>query len=287
MLQFQRGERAIHDNTPRRIDFAIRGANPCRCIFPMSSSVAIQNDLLAAFPQAVLEGIEPRLRRFTLKTGDIVNDPGDRLQHVVFPENGIISVINVLQEGRAIEVGTIGREGMTGVPALLGGDLVPYRYVVQIPGTALRLSMTDMLHAARADDAMTQLLVRYYVAFTSQIMQSVACAGLHSVEQRCCRWLLTTHDRVDADHFSLTHEYLAAMLGTRRTSVSQVLKSIRDRGLIDYHRGTIAIVDRRGLESCSCECYHTVADIFQRISGGRHTPQNGHKPRHPLPVYPR
>jgi CRP-like cAMP-binding protein len=112
---------------------------------------------------------------------------------------------------------------------------------------------------------MQRLMLHYYVAFTSQIMQSTACAGLHSVEQRCCRWLLTTHDRVESDQFSLSQEYLALMLGTRRTTVSQVMKKLQDRGLIEYHRGQITIADRAGLETSSCECYQVVADAFRRV----------------------
>jgi CRP-like cAMP-binding protein len=234
----------------------------------MSTEQTQRNLLLAAIPASVLRRLERSLHRFELHVGDIVNEPGDRQSHAIFPENGVISVISTMLEGRAIEVATIGREGMSGVPALLGVDLIPYRYVVQIPGTALRMKAAILRGAAQPDSPVWRLMLRYYVAFTAQIMQSVACAGLHSVEQRCCRWLLTTHDRVDADQFSLTHEYLAIMLGTRRTSVSQILQKVRDRGLIQYRRGTISILDREGLESRSCECYQTVADIFRRVTNG-------------------
>jgi CRP-like cAMP-binding protein len=242
----------------------------------MSARDPMKNTLLQGFPPGVADRLVPHLSRLTLRTGDVVHHPGERVRHVLFPESGVISVINVLTEGRSMEVGTIGREGMTGAPALFGGDVVPYRHVVQVPGIALRISLTTMLASTGSDVNLSQVIVRYYVAFTSQIMQSVACAGLHSVEQRCCRWLLATHDRVDSDQFSLTHEYLAAMLGIRRTSVSQILKIVRNRGFIDYRRGAITILNRPGLESRACECYRVIAGIFRQLHTERHPRRNGH-----------
>ena len=221
-----------------------------------------RNELLAALPGGVLRRLEPHLQPFDLKVRDVLFEPGDQVRHVVFPEGGVISLINIMQDGRSIEVGTIGHEGLMGVTALWGIDFVFYRCVVQISGPAWRIKCADLLKEA---DRMQRLMLHYYVAFTSQIMQSTACAGLHSVEQRCCRWLLTMHDRVDSDQFSLSHEFLALMLGTRRTSVSQVMKRLQDRGLIEYHRGAITIIDRAGLGKLSCECYQIVADAFRRV----------------------
>ena len=226
-----------------------------------------RNQLLAALPADVLRRLEPHLEPFELRARQVLYEPGDRVRHAVFPENGMVSVVNVMQDGRSIEVGTIGNEGVSGVPALWGIDFVPYRCVVQIAGSALRIKCADLLQAAGPRTQMPQLLLRYYVAFTTQIMQSAACVGLHSVEQRCCRWLLATHDRVDSDQFVLSHEFLALMLGTRRTSVSLVMKKLQDHKLIRYHRGTIGIIDRHGLEMRCCDCYRIVAETFRRIMG--------------------
>src|SRR5258708_5323661 len=228
-----------------------------------------KNRLLAALPAGALRRLDHSLHAVKLKTGQILNEPGDRWRHAFFPEDAVISVVNLMQEGRAIEVGAIGREGVSGVPALLGAESAPFRSVVQIPGSALRMTTAELMEAARPDSPFWRLVLRYYAAFTAQIMQSVACAGLHTVKQRCCRWLLETHDRVESDQFSLTHEFLAIMLGTRRTSVSQVLKRLQDRGLIQYRRGIITIVDRRCLEARSCECYRTVSEFFRRIRDDR------------------
>ncbi|HEY3963986.1 MAG TPA: Crp/Fnr family transcriptional regulator [Planctomycetaceae bacterium] len=225
-------------------------------------SLQPRNQLLAALPGGVLQRLESHLHPFDLIVRDVLYEPGDRVRYAVFPERGVISLVNVGQDGRSIEVGTIGHEGMTGVAALWGIDFVPYRCVVQIPGSAWRIKCADLLKEA---GPMQRLMLHYHVAFTSQIMQSTACAGLHSIEQRCCRWLLTTRDRVDSDPFSLSHEFLALMLGTRRATVSQVMKKLQDRGLIKYQRGRITIADRAGLVTSSCECYQVVADAYRRV----------------------
>jgi len=226
-----------------------------------------KNRLLAGLTDGAQRRIVSRAEWITLKTGDVLNEPGDRQRFAIFPENGIISVVNLMQEGRSIEVATIGREGILGVPLLLGIDLVPFRHMVQVNGSALRITASELIEVARPGSPLSKLLLRYYVAFTAQIMQSVACAGLHSIEQRCCRWLLTTQDRVESPRFFLTHEFLALMLGTRRTSVTEVLKKLRDSGLIEYRRGMISILERAGLEARSCECYRTVAGMYRRIVG--------------------
>lgn len=232
-----------------------------------SATTPAKNRLLGALPEAARRRLDRTFQAVELETGTVLNEPGDRLRQAFFPDSGVISVVNLMRGGRAIEVGTIGREGMSGASALLGVDFVPYRYIVQVPGSGWRMKTADLLEAARPDTPLWRLLMRYSVAFTSQVMQSVACAGLHSIDERCCRWLLTTRDSVDSDRFSLTHEFLALMLGTRRTSVSQVLKRIQNDGLINYRRGTITIVNRRGLEARACECYRSVTDLFRRILG--------------------
>jgi CRP-like cAMP-binding protein len=200
--------------------------------------------------------------------GEAANEPDERLRYALLPENAVISVICLLQEGRTIEVASIGKEGISGVAAVIGVDQFPYRYIVNIPGDALRIGIRDLGDLADAASPLRRRLLRYYVAFTSQVMQNVACAGLHSLEQRCCRWLLTTHDRSEFGRFPMTHEVLATLLGTRRSSVSDVLKKLRDRRLIEYHRGLITILDPSLLERRSCECYRSVARIYDRILDG-------------------
>src|SRR5262245_30447557 len=223
------------------------------------------NSLLAGLPDDILRSLERRSQRVALAMGEAANVPDERLQYALLPENAVISVICLLQEGRTIEVASIGREGISGVAAVMGVDQLPYGHIVNIPGDALRIVIRDLVELADASSPLRRRLLRYYVAFTSHVMQNVACAGLHSLEQRCCRWLLATHDRGERGRFPMTHEVLAMLLGTRRSSVSDVLKRLRDRRLIEYHRGRITILDPSSLEHRSCECYRFVAGIYDRI----------------------
>jgi CRP-like cAMP-binding protein len=229
----------------------------------------LNNRLLAALPPEVVRSVEQLSQRVALETGDTISEPGKRLRYATFPETGVISVMSLMREGRTIEVANIGHEGMSGASALLGVEFIPYRYVVQVPGIAVRITIRDLAEIARYGSLLARHLHRYSVAFTAQVMQSVACAGLHSIEQRCCRWLLATHDRVDSDRFPVTHELLAMLLGARRSSVSDVLKGLRDRGLIEYHRGVIAVLDRPALERQCCECYRSVVESFAGILNRR------------------
>src|SRR5262245_38119824 len=224
-----------------------------------------KNSLLAGLPLDIVRSLEHRAQRVVLAMGEAVHEPDERLRHALLPEDAVISVMCLLQEGRTIEVASIGREGVSGVAALLGVDQHPYRHIVNIPGDALRIGIRDFVELADAASPLERRLLRYYVAFTSHVMQNVACAGLHSLEQRCCRWLLATHDRSERGRFPMTHEVLATLLGTRRSSVSDVLKRLRDRRLIEYHRGRITILDPSSLEHRSCECYRFVAGIYDRI----------------------
>lgn len=225
------------------------------------------NRLLAALPPADLRRLERFLHPVALRAGDVLNEPGHRLRYAIFPETCVISLLALMREGRGIEVGTVGCEGMNGFAPLLGVDHGAYRMIVQVPGSARRIKIADLAAAARPDSPLWQLVLRYSVAFARQLGQGVACAKFHSVDQRCCRWLLATHDRVAADRIELTHEFLALMLGTRRASVSQALKKLRDRGAIQYRRSRITILDRAALAADSCECYQAVVEMYRGIFG--------------------
>lgn len=228
-----------------------------------------KSQLLAALPEPDRVRLERLMHPVKLNAWQVLSEPGERLRYTYFPETCVISLMSVMREGKAIEVGTIGREGMTGMSCLIGVDAVGQRFVSQVPGTALRMKTSDLLEAARPDSPAWRLFMRYSVAFAHQLMQGVACAKFHSVDKRCCRWLITTQDRAGSDRFDLTHELLSLMLGTRRVSVSQALKKLRDRGLIDYRRGTIAVLNRPALEARACECYGIVDDMYRRLVNER------------------
>lgn len=225
----------------------------------------VGNKLLAALPSSEYQRLLPHLETVPLPYKQTLYQPNEPIQHVYFPNRGVISLINVMEDGGAIEVATIGNEGMIGVPVLLGADRVPAETFMQVPGDGLRMKVDVFKREVTPGSPSYNLLLRYTQALIDQISQSAACNRLHSVEERCCRWLLLTQDRVDSDKFPMTHEFLAQMLGVRRASVSEVAATLQKAGLISYHRGQMTILDRKGLEAGSCECYLVITKEYARL----------------------
>ncbi|TMB27648.1 MAG: Crp/Fnr family transcriptional regulator [Chloroflexi bacterium] len=226
-----------------------------------------RNALLAAIGRAERSRIVSLGEVVHLGLKDVVYEINRPLQHVYFPQSGVLSLITVLENGTGVEVATVGNEGMVGLPAFLGARSIPGRAFAQVPGEALRLKATTFREQVRPDDALHDLLHRYAQALFNQISWSVACLRQHSIEQRCARWLLMTHDRVAGARFPLTQDFLAQMLGVRRASVSGVASRLQRAGLIRYVRGVITIRDRKGLEKKSCECYRIVREEYRRLVG--------------------
>jgi CRP-like cAMP-binding protein len=223
------------------------------------SGVNFRNAILSRLSTERLTKLRPHLRPIELEIKQDIFQPNQPIRKAYFVETGMISVVSIMEDGRGIEVGTIGREGIAGGFVLLGAESVPYKYFVQIAGSAHVVDAGVLKDFADGDTALRDLILRGHVAFQTQTMQSVACNGLHSITQRCCRWLLMSQDRINGDAVPLTHEFLALMLGVRRASVSEVLQPLQDRGWIRSNRGTIVILDRKSLESGSCECYQLIA----------------------------
>ena len=194
----------------------------------------------------------------------VIYQPGELIQHVYFPLSGVVSLLTILADGTETEVGIVGNEGIAGISAFLGIDTTSLKALVQIPGDAMRMRTSDF-QAELLDGALHNLLQRYTQTLIGQISQSVACNRHHSVEERCCRWLLMCHDRAKSDHFPITHEFLSHMLGVRRASVTVVAGMLQKAGLISYSRGRMIILDRPGLEEVSCECYGSVKAEFDRV----------------------
>jgi CRP-like cAMP-binding protein len=226
-----------------------------------------QNRLLSQLPPDEFERLRPLLRPATLEHSQVVMQPQRPVEYVYFPTTGVISVLTLLEDGRAIEVGNVGKEGAAGVQAAFGVPDSPHQGIVQVPGEALRVEAGAMAKACERDGPLRRLLLRYQAYFLFQVSQSVACNGLHSVAQRCCRWLLMSHDRVEGDVLPLTHEFLAMMLSVRRPSVTLVLQPLQEQGLIRGSRGAITILDRKGLEVAACECHQRVRDEYARVVG--------------------
>jgi CRP-like cAMP-binding protein len=224
-----------------------------------------QNRLLAALPPEVSARLLPHLETVALGLKDIVYAANEPIEHVYFPINGMISMVSLMEDGQAVEVGTIGNEGMVGLPVFLGAESTPGQAFSQVPGEALRMTAEAFTQEVLPEGPLRALLHRYTQALIVQIAQSSACNRLHTDEQRCARWLLMTHDRVGADQFLLTQEFLAEMLGVRRARVNAVAGSLRTGGLIRYSRGLMTILDRRGLEEAACACYGIIKAEYDRL----------------------
>lgn len=189
------------------------------------------------------------------------------IEHVYFPINGVASLVITMADGASAEVGTIGSEGMVGLPICLGDREAPSSVYVQVPGTALRLDAGVFRKEFERSGTLHQTIVRYAHAFFNQVAQSAACAHLHQVEQRCCRWLLMTRDRMPSGEFLLTHEFLGMMLAVRRTTVTDVMGGLQKAGLIRYRRGHVTILDHERLRQRACECYEISKREFDRLLG--------------------
>ena len=236
-------------------------------VAPTAHDELAGNRLLATLPGDELIQLRPHLERVQLDLRDVLYEQGVPMRHVYFPETAVVSFTNTMREGGTVEVGTAGREGMVGLAAFLGDDSSFVRAIAQVPGAALRMDVAAFVRVARAPNALHRLLLRYTEAFLAQVAQTAACNAAHLVEQRCARWLLMTHDRVNGDEFPMTHEFLALMLGVRRAGVTLAMCGLQEAQLVSYTRGRVAITDRVGLERASCECYCTVRGHFERLLG--------------------
>ncbi|HUF27999.1 MAG TPA: Crp/Fnr family transcriptional regulator [Gemmatimonadaceae bacterium] len=196
-----------------------------------------------------------------------IYEPNAPQTHVYFPGECVISLITMFNDGGAVEVGTIGCEGMAGLPLFLDATSAPVLVMVQLPGNALRVEAAEFTALVQHSPRARATMGRYAQAFLSQVLQTAACNGHHQIVPRCARWLLMTHDRVGAQQFALTHELLAYMLGVRRAGVTEAAGELQQAGYIRYGRGRVEIVDRAGLESAACECYGTVRKVYEELVG--------------------
>ncbi|MGI8979410.1 MAG: Crp/Fnr family transcriptional regulator [Pirellulaceae bacterium] len=223
------------------------------------------NELLARISWADYPDLLSRLKPVPLEQGLVLYEARAPIEYVYFPTSGALSSVVVMSDGSMIEVATVGREGAVGLPTFGVTGSSPNKVFVQVPGEALRIEVALFQKRVENDEPLRKLLLKYQEAFIVQVSQSVACNGLHAVPERCCRWLLMTHDCVDGHEILLTHEFMSVMLGVRRPSVTEVLRGLKERGLISYTRGKITVLDRQGLEEGSCECYRVVRDEYARL----------------------
>lgn len=209
--------------------------------------------------------LAPHLHEVTLDVREIVALPDLPYEYVYFPENSIISVVNVMSDGSTVETGTIGNEGVAGLSALMDAVTSESTLFGQVPGRSMRIRVADIVPIIERERELRRLVNRYAQAYLTQVAQGAACNRLHGIEQRCARWLLMTRDRVSADEFPLEQEFLAEMLGVRRAGVSVAASTLQHAALIRYSRGVIRILDREGLEAASCECYRVIRRQIDRL----------------------
>jgi CRP-like cAMP-binding protein len=225
------------------------------------------NRLLASLPSQELTALLPHLEQVSLSHGQPIILPYEPIPFVYFPLNSLLSLVTVLEDGSTVEAGSIGREGMAGLPILLEAGTTPMQTLTQIPGQAVRVKAEIIKQAFDAGGALRHILHRYIHTTIVLGSQTAACNRFHRVEARLCRWLLMSSDGIGKEDLFLTHDFLATMLGVRRAGVSEAASQLQSQGLIHYQRGRIQIVDRKGLETSACECYEAVKAEYVRLFG--------------------
>jgi CRP-like cAMP-binding protein len=226
------------------------------------TAVPHKNRLLDAFESASLARVAPHLERVEFKLGDIVCEAGGVLNHAYFPNGAVLSLLTVLENGSAIETANIGREGAFGLFAAMYSRVSFNRSLVQLEGGLLRVPIKVLQREFEQSAHIRNLFVSYSETLLAQIQQTVACNSMHTTQERICRWLLMMHDRADAEDLVYTHEFLAAMMGVNRKSVTLAAQALQTAGFINYRRGKMQVLDRRGLEKASCECYRVIKERF-------------------------
>jgi CRP-like cAMP-binding protein len=238
----------------------VRGRNG-RC--ELDGSI-LENEILLNLPNKECQAVYSQLVFLPLSTHEVLNEAGAPIQHVYFMNSGLASVLNVMEDGKSVEVGLTGKEGFVGLPLLVGFKSSPSRIIVQIAGSAYRMKASALLDSLDKCRTLERRLHRFSQVLGAQAAQVAACNRLHEVDERLARWLLMSQDRIGSDLVPLTQEFLAHMLGTRRSSVTVAASILQKAGLIKYTRGHVNIVNRRGLEEAACECYGALVQQASR-----------------------
>jgi CRP-like cAMP-binding protein len=224
-----------------------------------------RNRLLAILAPEDFQWLESQLEHTQLSRGQVLAEEGEILQHTYFPQSAVVSLVRTLKDGQVAEMATFGREGLVG----LAFEGIPLqfvgRYIVQLPGTALRIDPMSLHKASLKRPAIQSMILHYTEILMSLTLRSVACNAAHSVEARASRWIIATCDRVDGHNIPLTHEFLAEMLGVQRSTVSTILHGFQTRGLIRQERGSITVMDRPALKKAACECYDVLREKYEKL----------------------
>jgi CRP-like cAMP-binding protein len=227
-----------------------------------------KNRLLASIPDQEWARVRHEFEPIRLYRGDILVEPGAQFTHAFFPEDGIISTVTSFETGAVVEAAATGSEGMLSVKLALGAVTASNRKVVQVSGLAYQVSLETFERLCEKFPAFREMLLAYAQAYLGQILQLVACSGIHTIEERCARWLLMCHDRVGQNRLPLTQEFLAELLGVSRPAVNRVCRILQSSGAIQYSRGIVSIEDRGRLAAASCECYAAIRSQFDQLLPG-------------------
>src|SRR5690606_11827333 len=219
---------------------------------------ARKNYLLAALDDPDLDRLRGALTDVTFDLGEVIYESGDHLDYAYFPTTSIVSLLYIMENGATAEIGVTGNDGVIGLALVLGGETTTTRAVIQSAGAALRLKAGDMKKEFRLGGRFQELLLRYTQALMTQISQTAVCNRLHPIEQQLARWVLLSHDRLQSNELNMTHDLISNMLGVRREGITLAARKLAARKLIKNDRGTITVIDRKGLEAASCECYQIV-----------------------------
>lgn len=228
---------------------------------------ARKNYLLASLPDKEYERILPKLEPVSFDLGKVLYESGDPLDYAYFPTTAIVSLLYIMENGATAEIGVVGNDGILGIALFMGGDTTPNRAVIQSAGAAFKMKDRDLRSEFGLGEMFQKMLLRYTQALMTQISQTAVCNRLHSVEQHLCRWLLLSHDRLATDKLVMTHDLISNMLGVRREGITLAAHKLAEKKLITNVRGTITVIDRRGLEAAVCECYKVVNDEYNRLLG--------------------
>lgn len=232
---------------------------------PHTNNSRPENRLLAALPGKEFDRFTAQMDDVSLAVRDVLYRPNGTIRHVYFPRTAVVSMTLTMQDGATVEVGTVGNDGMAGVPAFLGADKSPTEVFCQVAGEARRMPVAAFREAVRPDGPFRDLVQRFTQVLLNQVSQTTACNRLHPIEARLARWLLMTHDRMGGDEVPLTQEFLSYMLGVQRPSVTLAAGALQKAGLIRYTRGRITVLNREGMEAAACECYRVVRSELDRL----------------------
>jgi CRP-like cAMP-binding protein len=230
-----------------------------------NAKITTTNKLLNSLEPDAFERLSGKLTRVTLRQKEVVYKPDQPIDHVLFPENAILCLMTLMSNGDTIEASTVGREGASWISASVGAPSMPCETIVVIEGTALRLPIADVDRELKENGHFRDVITEYSHALLIASMRTAACNGLHGLQERCARWILTTLDRVDEDRFAVTKDFLAQLLGTNRPTVSVMVSTLEKAGILNVEGRWVTVADRDRLEEAACECYQVIRRNYQKV----------------------